>query len=582
MFKILINHLGYSVNDTKKVVIQSDIKDIQINSFKVLDENNGEVYSGNLQYSGRVASWHTGYYLVGRFDDLKIEGKYRINVGGVLSAEFEISSHLTTMRLLNATTYYFKAQRDSGEWAYDDKALPFEGEREGLVDGHGAWYDATGDYGIHLSHLSHSTYYNPQQASFSAYAFFKVADILEESGNESYTMLKRRLYDEGFWGLDFLMRMRAPSGSFFRSISREAALDSVVGTRRIGFEYHGSSNQFCDKAATADDEIINDTNYETSMRSGGGTAIAALAIGARHYYPARDYEQSDYILSAKASYKYLRDNNEKYTNDGKWNLVDIYCALLAATELYVTTNEYEYLRDCREYVSYLTDSAKVILPGMRRLEFSSDLPYFSASDEGLPLIAMLQYSQIEIDKERAESAKSVAFDIMRWKIHLNKGICNPFDYPVFEDYSEGKFNVKFFFPHKTTAAPWWQGDNARIASISAAAKMVAQMTDDVVLAKDALTLSHDILDWILGQNPYDACMLEGYGRNNIQYFFKNRYDFINCPGGIVNGITSGLEDENDIEFVVKPDDRIDDNWRWAEQWIPHATWFLYAMALKRE
>ena len=95
-------------------------------------------------------------------------------------------------------------------------------------------------------------------------------------------------------------------------------------------------------------------------------------------------------------------------------------------------------------------------------------------------------------------------------------------------------------------------------------------------------MAQDPLDWIMGLNPFDSCMIEGYGRNNIQYFFQNRYDFINCPGGIVNGITSGLTDEQGIAFVRQPTLEIDDNWRWAEQWIPHASWFIYASALKRE
>ena len=32
-----------------------------------------------------------------------------------------------------------------------DRALPFAGPREGIVDAHGGWYDATGDYGIHYA-----------------------------------------------------------------------------------------------------------------------------------------------------------------------------------------------------------------------------------------------------------------------------------------------------------------------------------------------------------------------------------------------------------------------------------------------
>ena len=48
--------------------------------------------------------------------------------------------------------------------------------------------------------------------------------------------------------------------------------------------------------------------------------------------------------------------------------------------------------------------------------------------------------------------------------------------------------------------------------------------------------------------------------------------------GIENGITSGLEDEEGIEFITAPTNTVSDNWRWAEQWIPHASWYMYALA----
>ena len=582
MFKILVNHMGYSVGKPKKVVVQTDGQELKRLGFSILRQDGTRAYAGKLVPYGKVASWHTGSYYAGSFDSLDEEGVYTVRIGASVSESFEITAHSATMRLMNAVTYYFKAQRDSGEWLLDDSALPFAGEREGIVDAHGGWYDATGDYGIHLSHLSHSTYYNPQQVPLSAYVFFAAADNLEASGNDWYSMLKRRMLDEGYWGADFLMRMRAPSGSFFRSISRSNAFSAVLGTRNISFEYHGSSSQFSEKAATADSETVTDANYETSMRSGGGLAIAALAIAGRHFYPARDYDQEEYVLAAKESFRHLKEHNEVYTNDGRWNLVDWYCALLAAVELYRTTMEYEYLADARRYASLVISSAKPVQPGMRRLEFEGGLPYFSAADEGLPVVALVLYSRIEGDRARADEALQAAQDIMRWKIHLGASVSNPFGYPVFEDLVDGGLRTKFFFPHQTTAAPWWQGDNARVASISVAARMVASVTDDKDLRADAVRLAEDCIDWILGQNPYDACMVEGYGRNNVAYFFKNRYDFISCPGGIVNGITSGLDDEDDIEFVTRPDDRIDDNWRWAEQWIPHATWFLYALSLRKE
>jgi hypothetical protein len=61
--------------------------------------------------------------------------------------------------------------------------------------------------------------------------------------------------------------------------------------------------------------------------------------------------------------------------------------------------------------------------------------------------------------------------------------------------------------------------------------------------------------------------------NNADY----SSDFPNLPGGIVNGVTSGWSDEDDLAFL--PEDAAEgDSWRWAEQWIPHTGWFLLAVA----
>jgi hypothetical protein len=52
------------------------------------------------------------------------------------------------------------------------------------------------------------------------------------------------------------------------------------------------------------------------------------------------------------------------------------------------------------------------------------------------------------------------------------------------------------------------------------------------------------------------------------------------PGGICSGITAGYEDENDIDFGLHyATTGKDDDWRWAEQWLPHAAWYLYAVSI---
>jgi hypothetical protein len=88
------------------------------------------------------------------------------------------------------------------------------------------------------------------------------------------------------------------------------------------------------------------------------------------------------------------------------------------------------------------------------------------------------------------------------------------------------------------------------------------------------------MNWILGLNPFDSCMLYGRGRNNPEYMFFDSYEYMNAPGGISNGITAGYTDEADIDYSLHfAVTGKDDDWRWTEQWLPHASWFLFAVAI---
>ena len=89
----------------------------------------------------------------------------------------------------------------------------------------------------------------------------------------------------------------------------------------------------------------------------------------------------------------------------------------------------------------------------------------------------------------------------------------------------------------------------------------------------------DQLNWILGLNPFDVCMLYGKGRNNPEYMFFGSWQYTCMPGGISNGITAGLNNGHDIDFNI-PYSVIgkDYDWRWTEQWLPHDSWFLMAVS----
>lgn len=589
MTSILTNHIGYDCGDTKNAVYQRQNDETPV-SFRVICDKTGTVcFEGTLTEAGEVDRWGTGYYYTMRFDDVKTPGQYYIEVtddkGGICrSYPFKIGENLLETSTLSAVGYYFKAQRSTGEYEAADKKIPFMyGKREGCVDAHGGWYDATGDYGVHLSHLSHTTYFNPQQASFTAYALLKMNDLLEETDYPYYTMLKRRLLEEGMYGADFLMRMHAPSGSFFVTKSRTMDAYGPVASMRVLGCYFRNPTARKGGGSWGDVDSITDYDYETSFRAGGGYAIAALAYAARTTYPS-DYTKEEYLNAAVSAYDYLYANNELYANDGKWNLVDEYCALDAVTEIYKTTREIDYLRRARAMAKRIIDRYVPIDDTMGYLSVNgTDRPFFHAADAGMPVVNLLNYCAIEKQAEDKAAVLDICEKLMRHEIAVTNEVANPFGYArQFVQHGDGTKENQFFYPHDVETAPWWQGENARIASLASAARSLSHMTADEALKADLCKYADDQINWVLGLNPFDTCMLEGEGRNNIDYFFEGaRRDFIQCPGGIVNGITSGLHDEHSIAFYGDPTEEVNDNWRWAEQWIPHATWYMYALCLKK-
>lgn len=574
---VLINHMGYRINSPKSFLVQGDDGE-KWQTFNVIDESGKSVLSGDLTQYGHVANWHTGTYWRRDFTALNTLGTYHIEVSGAQATEssepFALDAGQVDLRLISALTYYFKGQRDSGEWAAADKHAPFKGEREGQWDIHGGWFDATGDLGIHMSHQTFTSYFNPQQLSYSVYAFF---DAYEQLAGKSpnFTMVRRHLLDEGTFGADALVRRYVPGRSFLRSVNRETAYSIVEDTRKVGFELHRSSWQF-GEAKTLNSEKVTDLYYETSLRSGGGIAIAALAAAARHPYPGADFKTEDYLRIAKAAYAYMKENNNEINNDGRTNLVDEYCALYATIELYKSTGEYGYLLEAYDW----GDAILKRLHDFGEYEYftvDKELPFFHPSDEGMPLIGLVRLSQLCDDPKRAEAFKDGAIRAFNGLMTLSRKQANPFQYPKLTAHYAGALHQQFFFPHESAASPWWQGENARIASLAQATAVLLPVAPQLNTPENRAFVQ-DQIDWILGKNPFDATMMEGYGRNPIQYHFNDRLDFINAPGGVVNGITSGLHDEDDIDFVTKPNQEVADNWRWAEQWIPHASWLLTLLA----
>jgi len=343
---VLTNHLGYDVRGPKRAVVQGHTGD-EIRSCDVVEADTGvRAAAARSQYVGPVARWRDWVYWTLDFTDLQREGTFRLActtaTGEIASASFRLEQDLLERHTLSDVLYYFKGQRSSGLLDQADRALSLEGQEGASIDAHGGWYDATGDYGKHLSHLSFATYFNPQQLPFTAWGLLETYDLLQRRGDPLVQQYLRRLADEAAWGADYLVRVKAPGGSFYRSVSAPGPAkrpqDRVIGREARGMNLKGTKTEesFVRDAGGAADQRM----YQSSLRAGGGVAIAALARAAALQVPGE--RAADYLRAAEEAWSFLAANNVALTNDGQENIVDDYCALLAASELYGATRKAGY------------------------------------------------------------------------------------------------------------------------------------------------------------------------------------------------------------------------------------------------
>ena len=579
--KILTNHLGYETNGPKHAVILGKAGE-SVSGCALKNYVDDKLISKITPVAvGPVKKWRDWYFWSLDFDSLQTEGQYYVQCEEVRSFPFSVQNNLLERNTLSDVLYYFKDERSSGPMDKADRSLPFDPPKKGTLDAHGGWWDATGDYGKHLSHLSFSTYFNPQQIPLVVYSVLKSYEQLNQRGLPEVTRYKDRMMDEAMFGADYLVRVKDPAGSFYRSIST-GGVKQVPEERKVAGEMKKFGiYQSSDKPPkNMVEKANNDLEYEVSYRSGGGVAIAALVM-ASTFPGTGEYRNADYLKAAEDAFAYLEKNNLKMVNDGKENIVDDYCALTAATELFRATKKQVYKeaadRRAHSLLSRLTVNASY--QNYWRAD-DHDRPFFHASDAGFPVVSLLYYSEIA-DPEIRQQVLETVKKSLTFELAVTGEVANPFGYArqLVQDKT-GARRTSFFFPHNTEAAPWWQGENARLASLATAARLASKhFESDPEFCAKLNVYAANQLNWILGLNPFDSSMLYGVGRNNPQYLFFDSWEFTNAPGGISNGITSGFRDEKDIDFnLTYKQTGADNDWRWQEQWLPHGSWYLLAVS----
>ena len=289
------------------------------------------------------------------------------------------------------------------------------------------------------------------------------------------------------------------------------------------------------------------------------------------------FSSRDYLQTTARGIKHLNEHGLNYLDDRRENIIDDCCALLAAIEL-------ENALPQEVDNSAISDRAKSLLSRKRidgditwlAADEAAERSWFHASDAGLPIIALLRLAETLPHHPLAQAAQELSDALLRSQIALGTKRNNPFAYPPhWIKTPDSQNGFQWFYPHRNPSGYWWQGENARLGSLASAALLAEKHQGGETTFRRS---AHRWLSWIFGANPFDVCMMHGRGRNNPSYVDA----FHNAPGGLCNGITSGFSDENDIAFAPEPmaSDPAQ-NWRWGEQWLPHAAWLTYALALRQ-
>jgi hypothetical protein len=562
---IHINQVAFDTNLPKIAVLESGYA-ITNASFSVIDSRTKRtVYSRVIGDAERLDEWARGklFYRLD-FSGLHTAGKFRLEVSVAKktyhSTAFSIGDHLLARLGIPAITHYYNKQRANTPQELEiDSHIILYGS-DSTVDLRGGWCDASGDVSKYFSHLAYANFMSPQQIPLVTWSLLNTAEAIP--GLLTRYRVKDSVENEALYGADYIMRSLSKQGYFYMTV----------------FSYF-SKNPHDRRVVGLHANSVTTNEYQCAFREGGGMAIAALAR-ASVWKKHGEFTSKQYLDGAKRAFAHLLVNNTKYDDDGKENIIDDYCALMAATELWKATGETLYKTEARKRAQNL---ANRLSPAGYFIADDGNRPFWHASDAGLPVIALCRYLAQEKDPELRENTIHTIKTALEYNLRVTNSTTNPFGYARQTFRLNGKIKEGFFIPHDNETGWWWQGEDARLGSLATAALVggKAVYPEGSRVRDSLMVFASQQLSWVLGCNPYNMCFMYGFGNHNVPYM-HSMFGHGSQRGGISNGITGkeGNPDGSGIDFKTSDNGN---EWRWTEQWLPHAAYFLQAVtALAQE
>src|SRR5262249_13569255 len=137
----------------------------------------------------------------------------------------------------------------------------------------------------------------------------------------------------------------------------------------------------------------------------------------------------------------------------------------------------------------------------------STRPFWHAADAGLPIVALVRYLDQETDASFRTPALATIKRALDYELSVTHAVDNPYGYARQTFLYQGAVKEGFFIPQDNETGWWWQGENARLASLAAAAilggRLVYPADGGWGVQASLATFAAQQIAWILGANPYD-------------------------------------------------------------------------------
>jgi len=558
--RISYSHPGYQTGAPKSAVASG----LSAQDFRLINQQTGETA---LSKPVQTVKTHLGAFQVMDFSEVRQPGTYVLEAGGTTTHPFRIDANVWRESILKALNFFYSERCGMAipgvhGVCHRDWQVVHDGKRIVI---NGGWHDAgdlTQDF---------------ENTSEIVYGMLSLAERLRARGDDQE--LYERLMEEGHWGLDWILRTSFGDG--YRNLGS-------VNSRRT----NGILDDFDDVTATARNSAMH--NF---------LASAAEALAAR-VWKERDPRLAAYSLKmAEADWRFAVAGMAGAATETPQNRFHVSfdsagvvherasAGVLASVDLWRATGSRQYEDKAVELAQIILDSQERRRPNwttpLLGFFYSSPaedriLHYCHRSREHAPIMALTElceafpnhpdwmrwYSAVALHAQYLKAAAEYTEPYAM----LAASIYKDDEYREVPETRRESFRKQVLsgFPlgegYYLRLFPVWmdyRGNSGTILSQALALANGAHLRGDL----DAVQLSEQQLEWIVGRNPFSQSTMWGEG-----------YDFTPLctpsSGDMVGAIPVGIQTRGVADVPYWP---VQNTWTYKEVWVRTTGYWIWAM-----